>query len=225
MKKIVSFTLVLSALLSTSVFAQASNVKSVDAFKNGLNVEAIIACEQKYLSVCPAAKLGDGKMEKYLSMQSCLEKQLAKDNACSQASAIRHLTYQPAAGFKKYGAVTVFYSTTLADGVDMFYMVDTKGQLITLKDNIDLLSDKTYQALKAKFPAVALTTMIDISKQSKDIFPADSTSAKGQQIIFKQSLKNGGCVACARVGVADVAYEFNAAGVYQGTKILKVTKL
>lgn len=224
MKKIVSSSFVISALLSTAVFAQASNVKPVEAFKNGLNVDAITACEQKYLSVCPSAKLSDGKMEKYMSMQSCLEKQLAKDKACAQASEIRHLTYQPATAFKKYGKVTVFYSTTLADGVDMFYMVDTKGQLITLKDNINLLSDKTYQAIKAKYPATTLTTMLDITKQTKDIFPADKVTPKGQQIIFQQTLKDGGCVSCARVGVVDVAYEFNAAGEYQGAKFLKVTQ-
>ena len=39
--------------------------------------------------------------------------------------------------FKQYGSVTVFTFTTIADGVDIFYMVDTKGQLIPLNTTMD----------------------------------------------------------------------------------------
>jgi hypothetical protein len=216
--------IVLPALISTVALSNPSNVKQIEAFKNGLDMVAIAACEKKYLDVCPSAT-PNGHMEKYIGMQNCITKHLAEDKSCAQASAIRQYAYSSAVEIRKYGPVSVFYTTALADGIDTYYMVDNTGQLISLKDNINLLSDHTYQTLKAKYPAIAFTSLLDFSNQKADNFPADKTMASGREIIFKQVLSDGGCVACARVGVVDVAYQFNAAGVYQGAKYLTVTKI
>lgn len=210
----------ISILMITPALAAESNVQSIAAFKEGLNVANVLACEQKFQDLCPLAKANDG--EALAKRNDCLEKQMSKDNECEQAYAIRKYSYYPAEKIKKYGQISVFFNTTMADGIEVFYMVDTNGNLISLTDQVDLVKNKQYQKIIKKHRKAELTTMLDWTKTNEDLFPRKKVTAKGEEIIFKQSLRDGGCVACATVGVAEVAYLFSQVGIYQGAKVVSV---
>ncbi len=208
-------------LLPTITFADNAAIKTVPAFRGGLNVTQITNCEKKYTKVCP---LGNAVISS--EQWSCIEKKMAKDKLCIQASKIRQLTGYPAEKFKRYGLVTVFTFTTFADGVDVFYMADTKGQLIPLNTAMDLNNNNHYAALKKKYPEIALTGFLYWTKINENLFPKTRTLPnKNQQLIFRQELRSPDCVACEKVGIVEMAYEFNQQGVYLQSKALSVVPL
>lgn len=208
-------------ILATTAFADSEAIKSVPEFVGGLNVSQIKNCEKKYAKFCPMEKSIMGTEQ-----WPCIEKKMAKDKSCSQASMIRQHTGYPAIKFKHYGPVTVFTFSTIADGVDVFYMVDTKGQLIPLNTEMDLSENNYYAALKKKYPEIALTGFLYWTKTNEDLFPKTHTLPnKNQQLIFRQELRSPDCVACAKVGIVEIAYEFNPKGVYLQSKALSITPM
>ncbi len=155
-----------------------------------------------------------------------IEEKMAKDKSCIQASKIRQLTSYPATNIQKYGSVTVFEVITIADGINIFYMVDTKGGLISLDSDLNLKANKKYSILKKKYPDITLTKFLYWIKINENLFPKSQILInKNQQLIFQQELLDGECVACPRIGIADIAYEFDQNGVYLGSKLLKITPL
>lgn len=207
--------------LTATAFADSEAIKSVPEFRGGLNISQIKNCEKKYAKLCPVEKSTMGTQQ-----WPCIEKKMAKDKSCLQASKIRQHTGYPAIKFKKYGHVTVFTFSTIADGVDVFYMVDTKGQLIALNTEMNLSGNNHYVALKKKYPEIALTGFLYWTKINEDLFPkAHSLPNKNQQLIFKQELRSPDCVACANVGVVEMAYEFDPKGVYLSSKVLSITPM
>ena len=216
----VSILSVSMLLLASASFAAESNVQPVPAFMHGLNAAHVIACEKKYQNACPLARQNDGAA--LHEQDECINKKLANDKACEQASAIRAVAFYPANHIKKYGQVSVFNVTTLADGVDVFHMVDIKGNFISLTTDVDLDRNKTYQEIIKQYPKAELTTLLYWKKQQARLFPQVKAVSGGDQLIFTQTLRDGGCVACATVGVAEVAYLFSATGVYQCVKVVSV---
>ncbi len=209
------------SLLSSTAFADNEMIKTVPEFLGGLNVSQINSCEQKYKKACP---LKNAKID--TQQWECIEKKMAKDKTCIQASKIREHTGYPAIKFKQYGSVTVFTFTTLADGVDVFYMVDTKGQLISLNTAMNLDKNNHYVALKKKYPEIALTGFLSWAKINEDLFPKTRMLPnKNLQLIFKQELKSPDCVACEKVGIVEMAYEFNQQGEYLESKIISIRPL
>lgn len=206
-------------LFTSSVRAEAEVIKPVPEFLGGLNVSQIIKCEKIYSKVCPA-----GKSIMSAEQWACIEKKMAKDKRCIQASKIRRLTGYPATELKKYGPVTVFSFTTIADGIDVFYMVDSKGQLIPLHTSMDLGGVNHFAELKKSYPEVALTGFLYWTKINENLFPKNRILPNSnQQLLFKQELRSPDCVACAKVGVVEMAYEFNAKGAYLYAKPLSIT--
>lgn len=202
-------------IISSLAFAKQNNIQFVPEFVGGLNVSQISACENKYAKTCPHAS----------QFSSCIEKQMAKDKSCIQALKIRQLMV-PATEMRKYGKITVFYTTSLGDSIDTYYMVDTKGNLISLDTNLNLNSNKDYLLLKQKYPNITLTNLLYWTKTNEDLLPtSQKLSNQGQQLIFKQDLQDGECVACKKIGVADIAYEFDQKGKFIRSKLLKVTAL
>lgn len=206
-------------LFATSLLADSEVVRPVPEFLGGLNVSQIIKCEKIYSKVCPA-----GKTVMSAQQSACIEKKMAKDKRCIQASKIRQLIGYPAMELKKYGPVTVFSFTTMADGIDVFYMVDSKGQLIPLNTSMDLSKEKNFSSLKEKYPEIALTGFLYWTKINEDLFPKTRIlPTKNQQLLFKQELRSPDCVACPKVGVVEMAYEFNSKGAYLHAKPLSIT--
>ncbi len=204
--------------LSTTVFADNDAIKFVPEFVGGLNISQIKSCEIKYSKLCPLKK-------SIMNTQQwpCIEKKMAQDKSCIQAGKIRELTGYPAIKFNQYGSVTVFTFTTIADGVDVFYMVDTKGQLIPLDTEIDLSQNSQYATLKKKYPEIALTGFLYWAKVNENLFPKSRLLPnKNQQLIFKQELRSPDCVACAKVGIVEMAYEFNPKGAFIQPRVLSI---
>lgn len=217
-------SLVIISFITTSIsWALDANVKSEPAFLDGLNVANVLACETKYQKECPAPK-DEKSMDEKVAHDNCVTEKLSKDKACLQASKIRELTFYPAAQIKKYGQVSVFNNTSFADGVESFYMVDIKGHLIALTDQLNLSKNKVFIKIKKKYPNVSLTTMLAWNKENEDLFPKLLETSEKDSLVFKQVLSDGGCVACARVGVVEVAYEYTKSGVYLGASVVKVSK-
>lgn len=213
----------LSLLSLSTTWAAQTNVKSVPAFMDGLNVANVLACETKYQKECPAPK-DEKSMDEKVAHDNCVTESLAKDKNCLQATKIRELTYYPATQIKKYGQVSVFNNTALADGVESFYMVDIKGNLIGLTDQLNLSKNKTFTKIKKKYPNATLTTMMAWEKQNEDMFPKHVKEANKDILVFKQVLSDGGCVACAKVGTVEVGYEFTKPGVYMDASIVNINK-
>ncbi|GEM_PF-2509981 len=222
--KITSFILCL--FMSSLVCAnEDKTIQHVPEFSGGLNISQITACEKKYKDLCPIVN-AKSPMEGIVQQESCIEKKMAGDKSCIQASKIRQLTSYAPTALKQYGPVTVFNTTSLADGVTTFYMVDAKGLLIELTTNLDLDKDNNYLALKKKYPNLTLTRFLHWTKVNEDLFPNSQLFFNNdQQLIFKQELRDGDCVACAVKGVAEVAYEFNSEGAFLRSTLLKVTAL
>jgi hypothetical protein len=223
MRRYLCHATILSLLSVSTTWAAQTNVKTVPAFMDGLNVANVLACETKYQKECPAPK-DEKSMDEKVAHDNCVTDKLAKDTTCLQASKIRELTYYPPTQIKKYGQVSVFNNTALADGVESFYMVDIKGHLIGLTDQLNLSKNKTFAKIKKKFPNATLTTMLAWEKQNEDLFPKHDKDANKERLVFKQVLSDGGCVACAQVGTVEVAYDFTLPGVYLGASVVNIIK-
>lgn len=209
-------------LLLPLAFGNDQSMHYVKEFVGGLDSSKISYCENKYATICftPATTAADGIAKQW----ACMKQKMAQDSACIQAYKIRELTYYPATEIKNDGKISVFYITTLADDVNVFYIVDADGRLIALTDDLDLNKNKNYRELKQQFPNVAFTNFIYWEKINENLFPRSYILPNHiQQLVFRQALKDGYCVACKTVGIADVAYRFNAHGAYLGVKLLNVT--
>jgi hypothetical protein len=212
-------------LLTTAAFANNNSPQPIPAFAGGLNISQITDCETHYKKTCPIINAKTA-MDGIAQQEPCIEKKMMLNKSCAQASAIRKLTSYSPTKIKKYGSVVVFYTTSLADGIDTYYIVDTAGNLIKLNDKIDLNQNKQYLQLKQKYPNIALTSFLYWTKINEDLFPKNHLLAnKNQQLIFKQDLRDDNCLRCKRIGFANVAYEFNPHGVFLASKVLKVNPL
>ncbi len=218
--------------------SQDGQITYIPEFVGGLNLSQIIHCEHKYQKSCAdvTAKLIREKAGITQALHAsqrcdcgwgpCIDKKINQDKFCAQASLINQLAYYPlpSTEIKKYGPIAVFYTTSIADAQQSYYMVDTKGRLISLATDFDLSANKNYLRLKKKYPNIALTTSPYWIKVNENLFPKSHIlSNKKQQLIFKQALKDSDCVACPMIGRADIAYEFDQKGVYLRSKLLTVT--
>lgn len=207
--------------------ANTLNFQYVPEFIGGLDIEKIQACKEKYDILCMTSKAktaltGKDLVEKW----SCMEDKMSHDKACVQAYQIQRITSYPPVKLKKYGPVTVFNVTSLADAQQVFYLVDTKGKLISLTSHADLHKNKTYRELEKEYPKIALTTFLHWTKFHEDLFPqAHVLHNHNQTLIFQQTLRDGGCLACATVGIAEIAYEFTPTGIFVGSHLEKIISL
>ena len=214
--------LFLSIVFTSS--ANTLNFQYVPEFIGGLDIEQIQSCKEKYDILCMTSKAKTALTGKELVEKwSCMEDKMSRDKACVQAYQIQRLAFYPPEKLKKYGPVTVFNVTSLADAQQVFYLVDTKGKLISLTSHIDLHKNKTYRDLEKEYPKIALTTFLHWKKLHEDLFPQSHVLHNhNQALIFQQTLRDGGCLACATVGIAEIAYEFTPAGIFVGSHLEKI---
>ena len=92
----------------------------------------------------------------------------------------------------------------------IYYIVDTKGHLITRNTDLNLIQNESYLALKKKYPNIVLTSFLYWTKVNEDLFPKSHFLPGNEQQL-------------QTVGVADVAYEFDQHGGYIDSGLLKVT--
>jgi hypothetical protein len=203
----------------------------VDAtFAGGLDIKKIQQCEKYYEKICKPSKAKTGGEEPFKKW-SCVKEKMKLDQSCRQAYLIHDMTNYPPTELRSYPkGVAVFTITTLADGQTIFYIVDKKGQLINLADYNDenerlIKENPIYKKLKKHYPDLSFTDFIFWSVPFEDQFPKTSFDGTHIQLIFKQELRDGPCVACKPVAVAQIAYTFDAQGKFSGVKILKVEPL
>jgi hypothetical protein len=220
----VFYSLFWLAILPLGAFAMNDVVAS---FVGGLNINQIQQCEKIYEKSCavPDAKtLGEELSQKW----PCMKAKMKQDNTCQQAYMIQHLTDYPPSEMKEYpNKMVVFTITALADGQTIFYIVDKSGRFIELTADEKLVSsNKNYAALKKLYPELSLTTFISWSETDKNQFPKSYLlKDKSTQLVFKQELRDGPCVACKPVAIAEVAYYFNTTGKFSSTQVLKIETL
>lgn len=222
MKKLALLTL--SALIPLSAHATLQEALYVREFVGGLNLKKVADCEQRYNEMC---KTNSGSAISRLTKQrACSANLMAKDKECLQASRIRQLSYAPPTQMKRFGDIAVFDVTSLADGVDSYYMVDKKGNFIAMNTHLDLTSNETFKKLKDKYPEATLTGFLYWTKLHENLFPkVYSMPDKTKRLVFKQEVRNGYFVAGEKIGVAHVAYDFDKSGNYMGAKLLKLDEI
>lgn len=104
------------------------------------------------------------------------------------------------------------------------YLVNGTPPLIDI-DNQSLLAENelkknpVYIGLAQKYPEV---TIFPGDRSGTNYLVAKKLSGGGQRFIVSYRLQNQ-CHACARVGMAKFAFDFNSAGKFLGTKLFNVT--
>lgn len=205
--------------------AKNLNYKVISEFNGGLNINNINRCESLYSKQCKQTKVMSA-LEATTKEWDCVEKKLYKDLTCKDAYMLRKLTNYPYMQAKKYKSnISVFYTTSLADGINSFYIVDSRGKFIELSDDESLLfKNSLYKKLKSKYNDLTLMTILYFDKPFENQFPSFQDDDI-IQLIFKQDIKEHGCVACKNIAIAFIAYEFSNSGEFIGTKLLKVREL
>ena len=206
-----------------AAFAMENSVK----LTGSLDIKQIQKCENNYDKICavPDAKtVGEELSKKW----SCMKEKMKVDKSCKQAYLIRDITGYSPTELRSYPrGIVVFTITSLADDQISFYIVDKDGKLFGLaNDNYQQINtNQTYNQLKKSYPNLSFTNFIFWSVPSENQFPKTSFDGSNLQLIFKQELRDGACIACKPVAIAYVAYIFNARGKFSGIKILKIETL
>jgi hypothetical protein len=127
-----------------------------------------------------------------------------------------------AESFRKMGPVdliSVFYPTR-ANTNQAYFMVNGTPPLVSAEDHlrrIDITQDPRYPAIVKKFPKIMLWQGGPVFKEMQRL------AGGGQRFVFAYFLLNG-CHACKVGGSAYVAFDFDARGTFEGTKLLRLTE-
>lgn len=127
-----------------------------------------------------------------------------------------------AESFRKMGRVdliSVFYPTR-ANTNQVYFMVNGTPPLVSAEDHlghIDITKDPRYPAIVKKFPKIMLWGGGPVFKEMQRL------PKGGQRFVLAYFLLNG-CHACKVGGSAYVAFDFNARGTFEGTKLLRLTE-
>jgi hypothetical protein len=169
-----------------------------------------------------------------MSFSACFMNQIASSAPPAAASFSRMLFEQDngnvgmMTAYKEYGNVDAAqilyplrandnYALLLVNGDPNFVDVDDLQKL----DRAAMEKDPKYQALKKKYPQADLWPG---DRSGKNPWPqAKSLSGGGTQFIVAYLLING-CHACARVGSARFAWEFDSSGKFLRTTYISSSK-
>lgn len=172
------------------------------------------------LEKCPY-KLGPAQYEK------CVTDRMQAAGANKNAIAFTKLLNGQGflADFHETGLVDVARVNVIAaDHSEEFYLVNGKPNPINVDDpgilapmTTALKTNPNYQALLKDYPNLLFWS-------GNHQFPSSTRGANGdQQFIFSYTLKDS-CNACATVGLAEIAFNFNPTGVFLGTRLISVTR-
>jgi hypothetical protein len=157
-----------------------------------------------------------------VATHQCIASKMQAKGAASQAIAFAQYSYVPGAidKFKKYGKVAVAHARLqMADASDGFFIINEQGLVVPIA-NPRVIKDPHYQTFLKQFPKAFI-----VGGPGNLTWPKVSSAADNvHQFIFSFPMVNG-CMACARVGAAQVAYLFDHNGNFVGTRLLEITTI
>ncbi|MGB6977189.1 MAG: hypothetical protein WBE18_07045 [Gammaproteobacteria bacterium] len=155
-----------------------------------------------------------------VATNQCIANKMRAKGANAQAIAFAQYAPVPSAinKFKNYGKVAVVHARMQwADAADGFFLINKQGMVIPVA-NPKVIKDPYYQTFLKQFPKAFI-----VGGPGRLDWPKVSSDANNNQgFIFSFPMVDG-CMACAKVGTAEVAYLFGQTGNFLGTRILKIT--
>lgn len=158
----------------------------------------------------------------------CFANGMQKFGASPQAVAFTHMIDNMGymRDFRQTGQVSIayVYFPFRANENQGAYLVNGTPPLIDI-DNQSLLANNelnknpVYTELAKKYPEI---TLFPGDRSGTNYLVAEKLSGGGQRFIVSYNLQNQ-CHACAHVGTAKFAFNFNSAGKFLGTKLFSVT--
>ncbi len=161
---------------------------------------------------------------------ACFVQQMQAGGASPQAVAFMHAVHNDGfmRDFKDTGRVDIafVYYPFAANENQHCILVNGTPNLVDV-DDYELLPKKeelgknpTYAALLGKYPNIAV---FPGDRSGTGFISAERLPDGGQRFVVPYALVNG-CHACARVGALRLAFEFDAAGKFLGTRVAGVTE-
>lgn len=83
-----------------------------------------------------------------------------------------------------------------------------------------IVDDPHYSALRSAHPRISFFAE-DNNRQAGNFPAVQRLTGSGQRFVVDYSLRDG-CGSCTIVGHAEIAFDFDAAGEFQGTRVIKV---
>ncbi|UBF24740.1 hypothetical protein K9N68_24170 [Kovacikia minuta CCNUW1] len=158
---------------------------------------------------------------------ACFANGMQKFGASPEAVAFTHKTNNDGymRDFRPVGRVSIayIYFPFRANENQGGYLVNGTPDLIDI-DNQSLLSkgeltqNPVYLSLRRKYPEIMMFTG---DRAGTDYLKAETLPQGGQRFIVPYSLRNQ-CHACALVGTANFAFNFNNSGKFLGTQLINV---
>jgi hypothetical protein len=217
---LISFKLSVAAVVLITAgiaLATETNVSTVRDFAGGLTLSA--AFDPPGFFDVARSCLEQFPITKYQSQadrrqKDCLADWMKRHGATPPAITFMRLAPVPAtiSAIRGYGPVDVVYAAMLwADASDGWALVGKSGELVPLWNPPDLESDSQYREFKSSHPDMAFwTDSLTWPRMQK-------LPSGGIELLFGFSLKN--CRACDKRGTAEVAYQFDQAGRFAGSRI------
>ncbi|HEY6324441.1 MAG TPA: hypothetical protein VJA16_23090 [Thermoanaerobaculia bacterium] len=182
--------------------------------------EAEIGVFQK-IQACGAARAGATDSKFVACVVAVLEQAGASPEATAVAALLEGEGYLDS--FRKMGKVdlaSAAYPIRANDNGE-YLLVNGTPRVVRVGDpdnwkRIDIRKDPLYPALVRKYPRLELWGAADFKAMQR-------LAGGGQRFVFSYVLLNG-CHACEVGGYARVAFDFSSAGVFSGTKLLRLSK-
>jgi hypothetical protein len=214
-------------ILSLLGVGQANAETKLAAFVGGVRSDAlwtdpnffnlITQCRKE--SVCNDAAQNN---QCVVATNECIANKMRAKGAGAQAIAFAQYAPVPSAidKFKKYGKVAVVHARMQwADAADGFFLINDQGLVRPVADP-KITSDGRYRAFLQRFPKAFI-----VGGPGDLHWPRVTSAANNsQQFIFTFPIVNG-CMACARVGIAQIAYLFDHTGSFLGTRVVEITPI
>jgi hypothetical protein len=166
---------------------------------------------------------------KAAQFNECFYSMMQKSGASPQAVAFTKLTEQMGymRDFLQAGHVDVAFVNFpfRANENQGAYLVNGAPSMIDIDDQRllspeELKKNSTYAALAKQYSDV---TIWPGNRNGTDYLEVKSLPDGGQEFIAEYILRNG-CHACATIGTARFAFDFDSTGKFLGTKLVNVTK-
>ncbi len=209
MKKIL-----LVSLLTVCITTYADNgLNAMDvtpALVGGIDVNAMQHCIQQLQTQC-------GKLAIWEKKHACESKVIGEMNAsCLQTKALMDKIGGLATKVQAIGPITLVSQYHAGDGQYSYHMIDRAGQIINLLWDVpeSFKTNSDWINLTKKYPQAGLTEYL--TTPDPTYYVPEAIAQNSQQkdanvvkITFQQSIRAPACVACDRVGTANVVYRFS----------------
>ena len=165
--------------------------------------------------------------KKYPDFGKCFVQQMKVSGASSQAVEFAKLTDNQGflRDFKKFGVVDVAYSNFpfRANENQVCFLVNGSPNMIDVDDyrlmpRESIEKNKVYQNILSKYPDVSIWPG---NRSGTDFPEMQILHGGGERFIFSYQLQKG-CHACAIIGKAKFAFDFNKIGKFLGVKVISV---